>query len=160
MNHENKSIERSSELFRSFWRVNHSMRQFIHKTAMANDLSIPQYALLMTLAPKREMTQKQLGNKTHFPKSTLSQAVDGLVQLELITRHPVEENRREMQLTLSEKGKLLYETMRLQEGSIYLALESAIDTLTEKQYDEVLSVQLQIAIVLEKEAKEQGECSK
>ncbi len=157
MNIEKNSIERSSELFRSFWLVNHSMRQIIHKTATANDLSIPQYALLMTIAPYEEMTQKKLGNHTLFPKSTLSQAVDGLVQAELIYRHPVKDNRREMNLILSEKGKKLYETMSRQKGSIHQALELAIQTLTEEQYNGLLSTQQQIVMALDNEVNVQGE---
>ena len=70
-------------------------------------LSIPQYSVLMTIAPRKGMTQKQIGEVLQIPKSTLSQAVDGLVQTGWIHRQSVEDNRREMQLSLSEKGKTL-----------------------------------------------------
>ncbi|MBS4190625.1 MarR family transcriptional regulator [Bacillus sp. FJAT-49705] len=154
---ENQAFLRSSELFRTLWRVNLSMRRIVQKSAADNNLSVPQYAVLMTLTPRKEMTQKQLGTVMQFPKSTLSQAVDGLVQAGLINRHPVKENRREMQLIVSEKGKMLYETIKRKEGSIHHAFESAIDTLSVKQYDELLCSLRQIASFLENESEENGE---
>lgn len=156
MHYENESM-RSGELFRIIWRVNFSMRRIVQRTALANNLTVPQYALLMTLAPHEEMTQKELGQVMQFPKSTLSQAVDGLVQAELIDRHPVKENRREMQLLITEKGKMLSTRMKKQEGGINDAFESAIDTLSAKQYKELLASLGQIATFLEEKSAEQGE---
>ncbi|MGF9976937.1 MarR family winged helix-turn-helix transcriptional regulator [Viridibacillus arvi] len=128
----------------------------MQRTALENELTIPQYALLITLAPFEEMTQKQLGKATFFPKSTLSQAVEGLVQAELIQRNPVEDNRREMLLTLSDKGQLLYNKIQSQESSVIKAFELATDSLSEKQYDDLLTSQRQIITLLE-EAIERGE---
>lgn len=163
MCNKQQSFKRSSELFRSIWRLNQSMRSFVQKTALENDLSVPQYAVLMMVAPKKEITQKQLGNLMKFPKSTLSQAVDGLVQADLIMRHPVEDNRREMQLILSEKGKLLYEKIRNQKGSVHRALETAIDTLDENQFEQAIATLGQIATFLGElgeESEKLGECPK
>ncbi|MBU8880428.1 MarR family transcriptional regulator [Bacillus sp. FJAT-29790] len=160
MDFEQQSFVRSSKLLKSFWHVQRNLARYVQKTAMANDLSVPQFFLLKTIAPLGAVTQKQLGETIQLPKSTLSQAVDGLVQAELVMRQPVKDNRREMQLTISEKGKTLFETIRLQKGSIQQTMEKAIDTLTEEQYEELLAIHLKIATFLEKEATEQGECSK
>lgn len=146
----NQPIKRSMEFFRTFWRMNQSVRRIVQKTAADNGLTVPQYALLMAIAPRKEMTQKELGKVLQFPKSTLSQSVAGLVQAGLLVRHPVEDNRREMQLILSEQGKVLYDSMMEQEGSITHSFESAIQTLSDKQYDDLLEAILQISIYLEK----------
>ncbi|KAB2334791.1 MarR family transcriptional regulator [Cytobacillus depressus] len=159
MHCENQPNMRSGELFRAIWRVNLSMRKIVQRTAVTNDLTVPQYAVLMTLAPYREMTQKELGQMMQFPKSTLSQAVDGLVQAGFMERHPVKENRREMQLILSNEGKTQIQTMKEQEGGINRVFESAIDTLQAKQYAELLASLDQIAKFLEEKSPEQGEGS-
>lgn len=159
MSFENESFMRSGELFRTIWRVNLSMKKIVQRTAIANDLTVPQYAVLTSIAPYKEMTQKELSQVMQFPKSTLSQAVDGLVKAELMTRHPVKENRREMQLIITEKGKLLFNTMKRQEGSINYAFEAAIDTLSAKQYEELLASLDQIVSFLEEKSTEQGEGS-
>lgn len=156
MSLEKDASIRSEKLLHSFWHVNHCIRRIVQRTALENELTIPQYALLITLAPFEEMTQKQLGKATFFPKSTLSQAVEGLVQAELIQRNPVEDNRREMLLTLSDKGQLLYNKIQSQESSVIKAFELATDSLSEKQYDDLLTSQRQIITLLE-EAIERGE---
>jgi DNA-binding MarR family transcriptional regulator len=125
--------------------------RFVHTTALENDLSIPQYSVLMTIAPQKEMTQKQIGEVLQIPKSTLSQAVDGLVQTEWIHRKPVKDNRREMQLILSEKGVALFKKISSQKGSIHQTIDSAIGSLDEKQFEELQATLLHIADFLEKE---------
>lgn len=142
---------RSTKFLHTFWRVNRNMMRFIHKTAMENELSIPQYSVLMTIAPRKEMTQKQLGEVLQIPKSTLSTAIDGLVQTEWLHRQPVPDNRREMQLILSQKGNNLFENIRQQKGSIHRTIESVMDTLTEKQFEEFQATLLHIAEFLENE---------
>lgn len=159
MEANNQSFKRSSELFQTFWRVNLSLKKVVQKTAVKNDLTVPQYAVLMTFAPRREMTQKEVGQIMQFPKSTLSQAVDGLVQAGYIDRHPVKENRREMQLILSEKGKKLYEHLKTEEGSMHQAFKEAADTLTEGQYSNLMASLAQIANFLEDMTGDQGEGS-
>lgn len=158
MEHENQKLQRSAQLLRSFWVVQKNLMRFTHKSAVDNGLSIPQYAILMTMASHKEMTQKYLGEKTLLPKSTLSQAVDGLVQAGLLNRQQVEGNRREMQLTLSDKGEILTKKIYLHEGGIHQVFQSAVDTLTEKQYEETLEVHLQLSNYLEAQATERGAC--
>jgi DNA-binding MarR family transcriptional regulator len=156
MDSENQKFMRSVELLRSFASVQKSMMQFVQKTAAEHGISVPQYTILITMAPHKEMTQKNLGEKTFLPKSTLSQAVDGLVQAGWINRQPVEGNRREMQLSLSESGGTLLKAIHLQEGGVHQIVLEAIESLSEEQYNELLKAHLQIATHLETRAKEQG----
>jgi DNA-binding MarR family transcriptional regulator len=130
--------------------------QFVHKTALEHGLTVPQYSLLMTIAPNKEITQKKLGEIVQIPKSTLSQSVDGLVQAGWIERDPVPDNRREMQLILSEKGKILYETIAQKKGTIHQVIDSVLNTLTEKQFEEIQATLLHIADSLEKETSTKG----
>lgn len=153
------SSKRSSELFQNFWRVNTSLKKVVQKTAIKNNLTVPQYAVFMTFASRGEMTQKEVGQIMQFPKSTLSQAVDGLVQAGYIDRHPVKENRREMQLILSDEGKKLYHHLKTEEGSMTQAFKAATDTLSDQQYNDLMASLNQIANFLEAMTLEQGEGS-
>ncbi|WP_144510350.1 MarR family winged helix-turn-helix transcriptional regulator [Bacillus sp. FJAT-22090] len=148
----NVSGNKSSDFLHSFWRVNRNLMRFVHNTAQENDLSIPQYSVLMIIAPRKEMTQKQLGEILQIPKSTLSQAVDGLVQTEWIHRQPVQDNRREMQLILSEKGETLFEKISIQKGSIHQAIESVISTIDSNQFEELQNTLHHIANLLESDS--------
>jgi DNA-binding MarR family transcriptional regulator len=154
MDSDNQKFMRSVELLSSFSNVQKNMMQFIQKAAVENGISVSQYTILITMAPDKEMTQKVLGEKTYFPKSTLSQAVDGLVQAGWINRQPVEGNRREILLSLSESGETLLKTIHLQEGGVHQIFQAAIELLSEEQYNELLKVHRQIATYLEVQAKE------
>lgn len=161
MEHENQEFVRSTNLLKSFFSVHKSLGRLFQKTAAENGLTVPQYSVLMFIAPFKKITQKNLGEKVHMPKSTLSQAVDGLVKAGLIHRQQVEGNRREMQLSLSKKGEDLIKTVPQQEGSIHQVFKSACDKLSEKQYEELLQAHLQIKTSLESyTTTEQGECTK
>lgn len=151
MDFNSVSDNKSSEFLHSFWRVNRNLMRFVHNTAQENDLSIPQYSVLMIIAPRKEMTQKQLGEILQIPKSTLSQAVDGLVQTAWINRQPVQDNRREMHLILSEKGNALFEKISLQKGSIHHTIETIINTIEDNKFEELQNTLLHIADLLENE---------
>jgi DNA-binding MarR family transcriptional regulator len=133
------------QLLRSFSRVNNTMMRFVQKTAADNGLSVTQYTILVTIAPVKEMTQKAIGEKTFLPKSTLSQAVDGLVQAGFLRRQQVEDNRREILLSLSSQGESMLREIQQQEGSIHQLTGRAVETLTEEQFAGLLQVHKQIA---------------
>ncbi|MDW7614990.1 MarR family winged helix-turn-helix transcriptional regulator [Peribacillus simplex] len=155
-----KQIIRSVQLLRSFWNVQKNIMRFVQKTAAENDLTVPQYSILMTISPHKETTQKIVGEKTYLPKSTLSQAVDGLVRAGMLQREHVEGNRREIQLSITEKGEKSLKMIHFQEGSIHQIFQSAIELLSEEQYEDLLETHLQITNFLEAQATEKGECIK
>ncbi|MDQ7862397.1 winged helix DNA-binding protein [Peribacillus frigoritolerans] len=62
----------------------------------------------MTITLYKETSQKNVGRKHFFQKSTLSQAVDGLVRGGMLHREHVEGNRREIQLSITDKGGKIY----------------------------------------------------
>ncbi len=156
MTHE-ENLPRGIQLLRGFSRVNKNIARFVQKTASMNDLSVPQYTILITLSLEKEMTQKLVGKKTFLPKSTLSQSVDGLVQSGLLHRKQVEDNRREMQLSLSHQGEKLLSEIHKQEGSIHQVAESAVDLFSETQFEEFLAALQQLAIFFEEHSSEQGD---
>ncbi|MFQ3543851.1 MarR family transcriptional regulator [Halobacillus rhizosphaerae] len=151
------NLPRGIQLLRGFSRLNKNIAQFVQKTASMNNLSVPQYTILITLSLEKEMTQKLVGKKTFLPKSTLSQSVDGLVQAGLLHRKQVEDNRREVQLSLSEQGLELLSRIHLQEGSIHQITNSAADLFSETQFKEFLSSLQQLSIFFEEQTSEQGD---
>lgn len=151
MDNESQELMRSTILLNSFWKMQKNVMQFVQKTASNNDLSVPQYSILMTMTHFDNMTQKAVGEKTFLPKSTLSQAVDGLVQSGLLNRHQLESNRREMQLSISEQGKTLIKAIHFQKDGIHQVFHNAIEQLTEKQYQELIQTHIQITTYLEEQ---------
>lgn len=136
-------------LLRSFWEVNKNMMRLIQQTAVENGLTVPQYTVLVVVTQHIEIVQKNVGELTFLPKSTLSQAVEGLVQLELIERKQVEGNRREMLLSVTEKGLDFLKSIHKQKGGIHQVFHFAIEEMTDNQYEELLNVHAKIVIKLE-----------
>lgn len=155
---KNTDLPREVRLLHSFLNVNKNLAWLVSRTAVNNGLTVPQFSVLIMIAPHRKMTQKVIGEKTFMPKSTLSQAVDGLVKAELIQRRPVEGNRRELELTLSEKGEALIAELSQQDGSVAMLFKNACDTLSEKQYQDLLELHTLIVQTLQMEQGEQGKC--
>lgn len=147
---DKKKMEAYMQLMLSFANVQKNMVRFIQKSAVEKGLSIPQYSILMTIISCSEMTQKNIGERTFLPKSTLSQAVDGLVKEGYLERQQVEDNRRETLLALSEKGRALVEELHLQEDGLHQVFKSASEQLTAEQMDELLHAHGKISAYLTK----------
>ncbi|MDN7227292.1 MarR family transcriptional regulator [Planococcus sp. N064] len=145
MKEENEKLTRSIQLMRSFRNVQKNLICLEQQTAARNGLSMPQYAILMTLGKCREMTQKKVGEVTFLPKSTLSQAVDGLSRDGFLDRRQVVDNRREMQLALTEKGAALVEAIHQQEGGSHQRFQEAVESLSDEQYEKLLEIHQHIS---------------
>ncbi|MCC5804056.1 MarR family winged helix-turn-helix transcriptional regulator [Rossellomorea vietnamensis] len=151
----NQQITPALQLLRSFSRVNKTMMRFVQKTAADNGLSVPQYTILVTIAPEGELTQKTIGERTFLPKSTLSQAVDGLVQAGFLHRQEVEDNRREMLLSLSHQGETMLKGIHKQEGSIHQLTAGAVEKLSEEEFAGLLRAHERIADFFDEKGKEE-----
>ncbi|MDN7246214.1 MarR family transcriptional regulator [Planococcus shenhongbingii] len=149
MNQDNEKLMRSIRLMRSFRRVQKNMMCLDQQTAARNGLSMPQYAILMTLAKRQDMTQKTVGEVSFLPKSTLSQAVDGLAREGLLERQQVEDNRREMGLALTAKGEALVHAIHSQQGGSHQRFQEAVESLTDEQYEKLLELHQHISAHLE-----------
>lgn len=136
------------QLMLSFANVQKNMVRFIQKSAVEKGLSIPQYSILMTIFSCSEMTQKTVGEKTFLPKSTLSQAVDGLVKEGYLHRQQVACNRREMMLSLSEKGRELVNGFHSQQDGLHQVFKSASEQFTAEQIAELLEAHQKISTYL------------
>lgn len=152
MKSDNEKLIRSTQLLRSFWRVQKNIVRFVQKTAVENGLSVPQYTVLMTIILHKEMTQKMVGEQTFLPKSTLSYAVDRLVQEGFLSRQQVKGNRREMQLSITNEGEAFLKKIHLQDGGVHQLFQAAMEQLTDKQYEELLESHLLLSTYLETQA--------
>lgn len=129
----------SKELLYSFWDIQRHLMRLVKKTADKYDLSVPEYTILIMMQ-HQAMTQKEVREKTYLPKSTLSQAIDRLVQSGLLHRQHVEGNRREIQLSISQKGKDLIQMLHTEKDGVHQIFFHSVDSLTNKQMQDILHV--------------------
>ena len=75
-------------------------------------LDIPEWRVLATLGFRAEPCSAQyISHCTRTHKSTISRAVIGLMQRQLVERVENEEDRREFSLRMTRKGRVLYEEL-------------------------------------------------
>lgn len=153
---EEEKLTRSVQLMHLLAKIRKNMMQIMQKTATENGLSVTQYRILLAIERHMEMPQKCLGEMALLPKSTLSQAVDGLVQEGWLDRQQVEGNRRETLVTLTEKGQHFLKEVHAQKGGINEILQGATDLLTDKQYEHLLEALTKMNEYLDAEADTTG----
>lgn len=132
-------MTRSNQLLHTSWKMNKQIRHHIKQTAEKNGLTIAQYSILMMMNRESHMSQKHVQEKTLLPKSTLSQAIDGLVKQGCLTRKQVKDNRREIDLFVSPQGKKFIQEMFIQKDSVHQLFHQAIESLSEQQFKELLN---------------------
>lgn len=152
---ENPSMTSSVELLQSFACVQKNIFHLIQKSAADNGLSVPQYSVLMTLTSDPAMTQKVIGEKTFLPKSTLSQAVDGLVKEGLLERKQVEGNRRKVLISLSEKGLEFLQTLDQKDSSVLNVFQTVIKALDPQDVRNLIDTHARIKTLLESNEQEE-----
>lgn len=145
MEDNDSQYNRSLKLMKSFWNMQKNMMRHVQKTAAENGLSVTQYNILMMLMHHNEIPQKALQEKTYLPKSTLSQAINGLVDSDYLVRKQMKGNRREIELSISQKGKNLIQTINSEKNSIHKLCQDAVESLTDEQFNNVINIQQQIA---------------
>lgn len=105
-----------------------AMRLFI--TAQRKHLhdsgALPQGRMLVTLLRRGSLTQTEFGRILGLEKSWVSRSVDKLVQMGLVTRSTLENDRRSVQLQLSDAGQVaaheVQERMNTHAGGVLQAL--------------------------------------
>ncbi|MGD2216583.1 MAG: MarR family transcriptional regulator [Gemmatimonadales bacterium] len=76
------------------------------------DISVTQYYALESLARHGPLTLNQLASQLYLDKSTVSRVVNAIERKKLLRRQPHEEDRRAVQLALTEAGRRLYDGIR------------------------------------------------
>lgn len=159
MDLEESPIRRSEEMMRSFWGVQRYLVRLMHQTALANELTLPQLHGLMMVVRYGAISQKELVRHMNVPKSTLSQAIDGLVTNGWVERDVNEANRRETILTSSEAGRRFVRDIEYQQASAHQQVERVLQTLDVATFDQLIETHRQIADGLKQQmTRDEGGC--
>lgn len=107
MNYKDPKVKQAGEIVQSFMKISRVLTKLTSRNAESLGLTLQQMGILNLISANPEITLKGITDKLQLPKSTVSINVDNLVNLEIINRKVIEENRREIHLTSTEKGKEL-----------------------------------------------------
>lgn len=87
----------------------HNVFQFLNLKLQAYDVTPSQYGVLSCLWGKSHTTPKQIAETLSLETSTISGVLDRMQKKDLIDRIVNKEDRREVQVMITEKGKALQE---------------------------------------------------
>jgi len=85
----------------------HTVSQSLNAKLSTYDITPSQYAVLRCLWEKEDMTPKQISERLFLENSTISGVLDRMKKKELIERITNPEDRREIHVTITQKGKEL-----------------------------------------------------
>lgn len=105
------------------------------QTPCGFNLSLSQILALQTIEEERTTTLHALAEKLYLERSTVSRLVDALVQAGFIRREVNEENRREIQLSLTDHGQRTVEEGRNQSNAFF---RSILDNVSEQDRNAIL----------------------
>ncbi|WP_234117891.1 MarR family winged helix-turn-helix transcriptional regulator [Clostridium hydrogenum] len=107
MEYEFSNTKQAGEIVQSFISISRILTKLTSQNAESLGLTLMQMGILNLISAKPEITLKEITDTLKLPKSTVSINIDNLVNLELISRNIIKENRREIHLTSTAKGKEL-----------------------------------------------------
>lgn len=90
----------------------HTVFQYLSSKLAVYDITPSQYAVLSCLWGKDHATPKQIAETLYLETSTISGVLDRMQKKNLIDRVVNKEDRREVQVTITEKGMALEEPIQ------------------------------------------------
>lgn len=152
----NHKDEQAIELWHSYWKMQKLIMQCIEKSASEVDLSVPQYMILVTLLHFGEVSQKNVRERTNLPKSTLSQAIDRLVERDILERKVLQTDRREMSLFLKEEGRQILQVIKDQKSGLHHTFRHIVEVFPNEKLEQFIHIQEEIIEYLQEKG---GKCS-
>lgn len=135
----NDSFKMAGEVVQSFVSVNRALTRFTQQNAASLSLTVPQMGILNAIFAKMGSTLKDITERLQMPKSTASIVLDDLVKMGLVERKASEDDRREVNLTVTEKGAGL-SNKSISNSSSYRAMQYALDQMPEQDFQALLGL--------------------
>ncbi|MFB9761329.1 MarR family winged helix-turn-helix transcriptional regulator [Ectobacillus funiculus] len=134
-----QDLKQAGEVVQSFVSMNQAIIKFTQQNASSIGLTVQQMAILNLIRAKPEITLKAIAERLSLPKSTVSVNIDGLVNLELIERKQSQEDRREVNVKVTIKGKELSQKA-IENSFSYKAMAVALEELSKEDIQTLLSI--------------------
>ncbi|SDX57744.1 MarR family winged helix-turn-helix transcriptional regulator [Paenibacillus sp. CF384] len=143
--------QRILQIFHSYREVNQAFFHVMKKVAQQHQITPIQLIVIRILREHPEIKLTELAEKLNLGSSTASGIIDRMVRDELVYRERTEADRRAMTLTLTDKGRTLWEESNETRTLMFQPLLQ----LSEEDQHQFLRIQTEILGILRK-VKEDG----
>lgn len=147
MNYSDDKVKKAGEVVQSFVRVNKAIIKHTKQNADSLGLTLLQMGILNTVSCNQDITLKEVAAKLDLPKSTVSVNIDDLVKSGFIERNASENDRREVKLKTTDKGKESAKKS-CDNAMSYKAMISALEGIPENDVQELLDLHEKILVGL------------
>ncbi|WP_088188211.1 MarR family winged helix-turn-helix transcriptional regulator [Desulfosporosinus sp. FKA] len=141
-------VKLAAEVVQSFMVISKKLVSFTQQNASSLGLTIQQMGIINTIYSTPSATLKVVTEKLQMSKSTVSVNVEELVKAELITRKTSENDRREINLTLTPEGLKLAQKS-CQNASSYKAMVSALENISAEKIQDLLETHHELVAKLQ-----------
>ena len=117
----------------------------INKSTCSLGINVPQCHTIMEIGLAAPLSVNTLAEKMSVDKSTISRQIEKLVKNELVIRTASPEDRRKVNISLSLKGKEIYQTMNT---SLNEQFKNAFQKINHKDLNIFFKVFSQLAKIL------------
>ncbi|MDR3593620.1 helix-turn-helix domain-containing protein [Clostridium sp.] len=144
MDYNDFKVKQAAEVVQSFMMISKTLAKYTQQNAERLGLTLQQLGVLNTIYSSPLITHKQITEKLLIPKSTASVSVEELVNLGLVERKSSEEDRREINLILTDKGKEISKKS-IQTSMSYMAMISALEKISTNDIDTLLRIHKELS---------------
>ena len=144
MDYNDLKVKQAAQVVQSFMMISKTLAKYTQQNADSLGLSLQQLGILNTIYSSPLITLKQITEKLLIPKSTASVSVEELVNLGLVERKSSEEDRREINLILTDKGKETSEKS-FRTPLSYMAMVSALEKISSDDIDTLLNIHKELS---------------
>ncbi|MGL5416348.1 MAG: MarR family winged helix-turn-helix transcriptional regulator [Clostridium sp.] len=150
MDYKNLDIKEAGEIVQSFMMISKNLTSYTKLNAERLGLTIQQMGVLNTVYVGKAITLKDITEKLSMPKSTGSMTVDELVNLGLLEREIGKEDRRKINLVITDKGKELSKRS-IENPASYIAMKNALEHISKEDKEMLIRIHKELLESLRKE---------
>ncbi|GKU24102.1 MarR family winged helix-turn-helix transcriptional regulator [Clostridium folliculivorans] len=147
MDYNDSKTKQAVEVVQSFMLISKTLAKYTQRNADSLGLTLQQLGVLNTIYSSPLITLKEITEKLFIPKSTASVSVEELVNLGLVERKSSEEDRRQINLILTDKGKDISKKS-IQNPSSYIAMVSALEKIPKEDIDTLIRIHKELSKLL------------
>ena len=138
------------EILKNFQDINVFLRRGIYSIGDSFSFTIPQLKIIALLAEKNGLRVSDLSVGSSLSESTVSGIVDRLVKQKTIIRKRSKDDRRVINLYLSEESRTEYEKFNKKKGDFFVNLFQGIDDSEINKVFEGLTILQKKVLVMKK----------
>lgn len=141
---QNPEIDLTKTVLLSFREIHKLFRKWGLEVISKSDLTMPQFWILQVIQAGEVMPQKTLVEHLQFSKSTLSTSIEGLVSSGLLERIIPQNNRREVQLQLTDAGEQKVQEIFEDPDGLYQKMNRALTQLPNEKINTLISIHTEL----------------